>query len=343
MSTSKHDFTATEIKAGFLVLASFVILVIFFAAIRGCTTASVSKIRYYAEFSDISGLNQGADVRFGGVKVGRVVAIRPDPDDRTLIRVTAEVRADTPVNRGSVASIEQVTLTTAKHLEISTGGSDQELLEDGDILATGPSAGLFDVPDLEGMVSRLERVLEDIVGLLGVQEAARSHAAGGPEPVDVTRLLTSLDATVKRGDAVMGGLAGVIEDNRAGFQQIVERLVELERTTTELMERLSALVEENQQPLTNTVKNLETLTAETNRHLEELTASLKATLQHLEDVGGNTSDLLEVGRPTLEEILINLQEATRNLSEFSRTLSEQPQALIRGRKVQGRKNGEETR
>ena len=42
----------------------------------------------------------------------------------------------------------------------------------------------------------------------------------------------------------------------------------------------------------------------------------------------------------IEEILVNLQETTRNLREFSRTLADQPDALIRGKGKQGRKNGE---
>jgi len=337
MNPSKHDFTATEIKAGALVLAAIVILVVFLGAVRGCHTRGGTMSRYFAIFTDISGLNSGADVRFGGVKVGRVVAIETDSEDRSRIRVTASVRGEVPVNRGSVASIQQVTLTTAKHLEISTGGSDMPLHSSGDMLVSRGGGGFMDMPDLEGFVHRLEVVLDGVVALLGVDRAAQRSAEGGPEPVDMTQLLTSLDETVNESSTTMRELGGVIKENRAGFQEVVNRLVELEVATTELMAQFNAVVSENRQPLNETVLNLERLTGETNRHLEELAGSLRLTLQHLQDVGGNASDLLDDQRPTLEDILINLQDTTRNLSEFSRTLAEQPQALIRGRKTQGRK------
>ena len=63
-------------------------------------------------------------------------------------------------------------------------------------------------------------------------------------------------------------------------------------------------------------------------------------LTYLQNLGGNSSDMLDDQRPTIEEILVNLQETTRNLREFSRTLADQPDALIRGKNNQGRKNGE---
>lgn len=91
MAAKKDNFTATEIKAGVFVLVSIVILVALVAAIRGCRPRDISAKFYTASFTDIGGLNQRADVRFGGVKVGRVTAIEPDPDDRAMIRVTAEV------------------------------------------------------------------------------------------------------------------------------------------------------------------------------------------------------------------------------------------------------------
>ena len=60
----------------------------------------------------------------------------------------------------------------------------------------------------------------------------------------------------------------------------------------------------------------------------------------LQDVGGNSNDMLDMHRPAIEETLLNLQEATRNLREFSRILADQPDALIRGKGAQGRKDGE---
>jgi len=334
MPAKQHDFTSTEIKAGIMVLASLIILVGFLVAIRGCRPADDTANTFYAVFTDISGLNRGADVRFGGVRVGKVTAIEPDPDDRARIRVTAVVNGNVPVNHGSIATIEQVTMTTEKHLEISTGGAEQPLHESGDLLTSSGGGGLFDMPDLEGVTTRFETMLDGINTLIGVE------GEDDPGAVDLSEVLASLKTTLDEGAEVARGAGEVIDDNRAGIEQIVTRLAALEETANELMTGINEVIEENRGSIQQSFGNLEELTGELNNRLDELMTTLQTTLKYLQDFSGNSSDLMDDQRPTIEEMLLNLQETTRNLKEFSRILADQPDALIRGKGKQGRKNGE---
>jgi phospholipid/cholesterol/gamma-HCH transport system substrate-binding protein len=334
MPAKQHDFTATEIKAGIMVLASLIVLVGFLVAIRGCRPKDEAAKTFYAVFTDISGLNRGADVRFGGVRVGKVTAIEPDPDDRARIRVTTVVEGYVPVNHGSIATIEQVTLTTEKHLEISTGGAEQPLHESGDLLTSSGGGGLFDVPDLEGVTNRLETMLDGINALLGV--SGPESDVDDPAAVDLAEVLASLKTTLDEGAETARSAGAVIDDNRAGIEEIVTRLAALEEAATEFMAQLNGVIEENRGSIHESFDNLEQLTGELNKRVDEL----MATLKYFQDLGGNSSDLLDDQRPTIEEMLLNLQETTRNLKEFSRILADQPDALIRGKGKQGRENGE---
>jgi len=337
----KNNFTATEIRAGALVLTSLLILVVFVAAIRGCRPRDDTAKKYFATFTDISGLNRGADVRFGGVRVGKVVVIEPDPDNRSEIRVTVEVAGDVPVNEASVATIAQVTLTAEKHLEISTGAPDAALHSSGDNLTSRTGSGGFvDIPDIEGITTRLEILLDNVILLAGGTPVGDTGAAGGDEVVDLTEITAALEETLNESTGAMSAVNSAISDNRQGIDDIVAKLVALENVAAELLTQISAVVAENRQPLNATVANLQKLTEEASTAVDEMAASLSVTLQHLEDVGGNASDLIDDQRLTIEEILLNLQETTRNLRELSRTLAYQPDALIRGAKPQGRKNEE---
>ncbi len=336
----KDNFTRTEIRAGILVLTSFVVLVLFVAAIRGLRPRDASAKTYFATFTNISGLNLRADVRFGGVRVGQVEAIEPDQRDRSRIRVTAEVAGDTPVNEASIATIEQVTLTAEMHLEISTGTKDAPLLPSGATLTSSAGGGFMDLPDVAGITSRLETLLDKLTLLVGPHPAGQE--ATGSEVVDLTEITASLKTALDQGTEMMGSVDSVIVDNRQSIDAVVSRLAALEEVATKLVSQIDAVVSENRQPLRETIANLQTLTEETNAAVEEATASLQATLHHLEEAGGNASDLLEDQRPAIEEILRNLQETTRNLRVLSQTLAYQPDALIRGVRPQGRKS-EETR
>jgi phospholipid/cholesterol/gamma-HCH transport system substrate-binding protein len=340
MPAKKSNFTITEIKAGVMVLASVVVLVAFVASIRGCKPRSEEVNRFSADFTSIIGLDLGADVRFGGVEVGKVVAIYPDPGDYSQIHVVFEVPVSIPVNFGSVASIEQVSLTTAKHLEISTGENDQPLHVSGDKIASRTNSGGFiEIPDLEGVITRLESMLDDLIALLGVDRARSLAAETGEQMVDLAAVAASLEKVLESGSSTLDNVDSVITENRDGLRLIVERLAEVEAAANELLVNLNAVVEENREPLNATMVHIEALSEEASRQLEELTESLGVTLQYLQEVSGNTSDLVETQRPTLEQILLNLEETTRNLRKFSQTLADQPNALIRGAKPQGRSGG----
>ncbi len=337
MAAKKDDFTATEIKAGMLVLVSIAILLAFVAGIRGCRPPDASARIFYASFTDIGGLNNRADVRFGGVKVGQVIAIEPDLDNRSMIRVTSEVAGNVPVNSASVATIAQITLTAEKHLEISTGDATAELLRSGDALAAHTGTGGFvDIPDLDGMVARMEVLLDSVTLLVG------GSPVGGADRdiVDFAEVAAALQATLDESGGTFREVNGVIAENRDGLNEVIERLATMEATASVLMNQINDVIAENRVPLNETVVNLERLTAEASEQLEELTASLAVTLQYFQDMGGNASDLLDEQRPTLEGILLNLEETTRNFRRLSATLADQPSAVLRGAKAQGRKDGE---
>ncbi len=340
MPAKQSNFTATEIKAGAMVVASLLVMVAFVAAIRGCGSGAESMNRYSADFTSIIGLNLGAEVRFGGVKAGKVLEIVADPEDRSSIRVVFEVPTDVPVNHGSVATIEQISLTTGKHLEISTGGTDQPLHVSGDEITSHTNSGGFvDIPNLESVMTRLDTLLDSLNTMLGVERARTLAKESGEEMVDLAAVVAALEKTLTASTSTVENLDGVIEDNRAGLAEIVERLVSLENSATDLLTNLNAAVEENREPLNATMVNFQDLSAEASKQLEELTASLAVTLQYLQEVSGNASDLVEGKRPTLEQILDNLEATTRSLKRFSQSLSEQPNALVRGAKPQGRSDG----
>jgi len=340
MPAEKTNFTATEIKAGVMVLVSVAVLAAFIGAIRGCGTGRAESNVFTADFTTISGLNLGADVRFGGVKAGKVMDIAADAEDRSMITVTFEVPSDVPVNHGSVASVSQVSLTTGKHLEITTGDGDRPLHVSGDqIAALAADDSVFGIPDLGGVIQRLEQVLDGLVTLLGVERAQLEAEAAGEEMVDLAAVSASLQEVLDAGSATLRNVDGAITDNRDEIGLVVERLAAIEKAASELIANLNAAVEENRAPLNATLVNVEQLSEEASARLTELSASLAVTLKYLEGVGGNVGHLTKEQGPTLEQILLNLEATTRNLKTFSETLAEQPNALIRGSKPQGRSDG----
>ena len=113
----------TEAKVGaFVIVCAAILLATIYrvsnAQIKGARTPYRTYLRY------AGGLEPGADVLFGGIKVGQVTAVRPDPQDPTRIEILLDVRQGTPLNAKSVAKLGSVTVITSPCISISMGSND---------------------------------------------------------------------------------------------------------------------------------------------------------------------------------------------------------------------------
>jgi phospholipid/cholesterol/gamma-HCH transport system substrate-binding protein len=106
-----------------------------------------SYYRLRSDFHTVAGLNEGADVRVGGIHKGRVRYIRlpKKPDGEVSIYMDLEKETLAVVKKDSVASIQSQGLLGDKYVEISFGSAGAEGLKDGETIESQPP---FDVSDL---------------------------------------------------------------------------------------------------------------------------------------------------------------------------------------------------
>ena len=343
MAAKKYDFTRTEIKAGLFVLLVGATLFLFVAIVNGMRLPQQTH-RFYARFSDTFGLNKGGDVRFGGAKVGRVTAVKLDPENQSQILVQADISADVPVNARSEAFITQTSLTSEMHLEITTGTKEAALLADG---AEVPSTqgGLF---NQAGQVAEgVSKVLADFRDLVGVQEARSKESSGGQKVVTVTELISNTDKAINTGSDFMGELKGVVFSNKDQVAAAIKRLGEIENSANSLVDDLRTILAENRKdirgitgstheivekmrPIVEKVDNV-------SRQLDGIITAVQATMENARILTGEGRKAFEDYRPELEDMLMDLRETSRYLHDFARTVSEQPQVLLRGKNAEGRK------
>lgn len=85
-----------------------------------------------AQFHQANGLHDGSDVRIGGVKIGTIQSL--SLDTKTLYPVVAfAVNTDIKIPKDSKASITSSSLMGDKYLELTPGGSDDDL-QPGDVI-----------------------------------------------------------------------------------------------------------------------------------------------------------------------------------------------------------------
>jgi phospholipid/cholesterol/gamma-HCH transport system substrate-binding protein len=107
-----------------------------------------------AEFPNVTGLAQGADVRVGGTRQGTVhhVELPKRPDGKVVVFLDLDRGTHDVVKKDSVAAIRSEGLLGDKYVEVSFGSNDAEKLSGGETIASETPVDMSDLMKTAGQV-----------------------------------------------------------------------------------------------------------------------------------------------------------------------------------------------
>ena len=147
-----------------------------------------TKSYFVVTTKSVTGLNAQAQVRYRGVRVGRVEQIDFDPADirNTLIRI--RIRANIPVTEGTIARLGFQGVTGIAHVQLEDTGSNPAMRGDsGDGLPRIPMRDSF-MQELSETGAEALRNVRDLVGGLNQVLSPDNRQA-------IARTLTNLETT----------------------------------------------------------------------------------------------------------------------------------------------------
>ena len=321
-------YVREEIKAGATIVVSVVVLALAILLVGRGGFESTPK-RYRIEFGGVGGLEEGAQVRFGGVKVGRVLRITPPGVDSPRVQVVIGVRKDVVVRAGTEATISTLGLVGEHYIELTNPKPGP-----GEIAPNG----LIAAKDQASMGELLQSVRD-------VGEAAKTLLASVQTVLDgpVNEVIARTSQAVSTGDRVLKGLDqalsvenrgnlgkalatinAILEENRGPVRAAVADLGALTRRLEAvlaeggtLIRKLDAAVDEKGGDLRGT---LMVMKADLERAKEVLDSLDRAITNFDRAVTGNLE--------TIEETLGNLRRTTQNARELTQTLKERPWQVL---------------
>jgi hypothetical protein len=110
------------------------------------------------------GLAPGANVLFGGIKVGQVTAVGPASEDPTRIEIAFEVKTGTPINQKSTAQVGSVSIMSSPALSITTGSNDARRLSAGEVVGSQEAVSLEEITRRVAVVAESANVLITTLG-----------------------------------------------------------------------------------------------------------------------------------------------------------------------------------
>ena len=275
--TGRPSLAPSLIKLGVFIVVTALATMMLAAAITQSTTART--LSYSADFTDVTGVQPGDDVRIAGVKVGSVTSLRLVQHD--LVRLSFTVIASRPLPRGVHATLKYRNLIGSRYLSLDPGADGAGALPSGSeipqtqttnaldltALLAGfrPLEQLINPAELNQLAGSLIEVLQgegDQIGVL-VQQFADVLSTISANGSAITSLIDNLDAVlttvgqhssqltalVTNLDGWLSGLAA----NSVGIGQSIQGIGALAST-------LSDLLVKTRQPLAADVGALRTLT-----------------------------------------------------------------------------------
>jgi phospholipid/cholesterol/gamma-HCH transport system substrate-binding protein len=172
-----------------------------------------STYRLNADFTNVAGLNGGAEVRVGGIHEGtvRLIQLPVRPGDKVRVVMDLAPATRNVIKQDSLASIESEGLVGDKFVEISFGSEQASNVKNGDTIGSEPPIEISD------LIKKTDGILDSTKQAMGNIDDTASN-------------LDAISSKINRGSGTMGALINdkqIYQNANAGaaaFQEDMEAL-----------------------------------------------------------------------------------------------------------------------
>ena len=308
-----------EIKVGLVVIVAVVLFLTALVAVGGVNLFRKKRVSYTTHFKFAGGLEPGAFVRFGGLKVGVVQSAQIDPNDTTRVQVKLAVNEKTPIRQDSRAKISTLGPLGENYLEISPGTLASGLLPPGNDIPADETVQMADILNNVNAATLNANTLIKHVDERIVVVADKAQ-----------ELITNFNSLVNeenrhRIDSVIANIDAILAENRAPLKSTIANM----DTTTA---KLGPAIDNANQTITSTKKladNLDATVSENREDINKALVELRKALVETRALMSDMQSMMDNNRANLDESLDNIRTSSQNLKEFTDQVKRQPYSLVR--------------
>ena len=289
---SKINYTTVGIFV--IVLTSVFIIMIFWL---GSFNNSKTYNAYMVQVREnVTGLSTDSAVRFNGVKVGLVSAIRLDPSNSRLVELILKIESDVKITTSTYAILNEQGITGVIYVNLKAQ------TEMAPLLKALPGQKYPVIPSKPSLLMQLSEVLPEMTK-------------------DIQNLSSSIAQVMD-------------QKNRAAFSASLQNMADFTKTLAINSENLTETLDSLRESLSNislASKNMPEVMNKLNTALSSVTTtsnSINNTMQTGNVVLRSFSNQV---MPNAEQALSSLNSATTNMDLLMSELQRDPSMLVRGR------------
>lgn len=259
------EYRKNEIRAGVFLLVSFTIFAVMVFAVSDIQSLFKKKKDLKVLFSFSDGIEKNAQVRFSGIKVGKVSNIRVAAEQGDKVELTLNVYSDTVIKEDTKATIKSLGLVGGKYVELSGGTPQAKLLAPNAVMKGEESLkmeeltriGMEVVNKLKVVAQNIEKIVQNVERTVGdpalaknikgavlnvneITENVKVMTAGKDEVAETMKnlpeLLKKIDASVANLKEITEKTDKIVGENRANIDATMENIKETTKNLKELTE-----------------------------------------------------------------------------------------------------------
>ncbi len=289
-------------RLGIFMVAGGVLLVLFIAIPIGFSLNDKTELYYsvFGEGESVSGLVEGAEVKYNGVRVGNIDEILLNPDDFTQIKVIYRIdRNKIAVTEGMEARTGMMGITGLLYVEITGGAPDAKVLKEGS-----------EIPSKSSLMHTITGKAEDII--LKV-ELLLNHLNMLTDPNNIT----SINKTLSHVEGITGSANQFMND----LAPKADEMVVSARSIMKKVDDIST--------------DIKSITGKIDRDVDlskfgNIMDQIDSTAVAMKELSENLDMTVKQSREDITVSMENLRETLENANELSKILMENPSLILKG-------------
>jgi ABC-type transporter Mla subunit MlaD len=219
-----------EIKAGLIIGIAMILLTMLVILIGGGQFFEKFDT-YLIKVKNAAGLEAGAQVKLGGVRIGRVLSIREPQLPGESVVIEIGVKKGKLIYKGTRASVTQVGFVGDIYLLLSVNDTVNELIKPGDVIPAQETVDFGIIlakvgvlsESLDGLIKDIDKVfnpanIRQVGALLGNTNKAIVSASS-----NVDKLTSDIRNTTDKFSKVLDELEDLVGNNKTQFSDVLKK------------------------------------------------------------------------------------------------------------------------